>query len=299
MGSPLFFTTRSLPVAPPVLDWALRWPTVENGSGDVNSEVFEGVVGTRGGVFAAGRSWSQTSDGVGDKEPKSVLVKFPLTGGTGSGIGGAEWVAKPLFLAYRGNESFWDVAFGPDPSGASHILYATGSAQANGANNAAVLAKCDLAGTVLWTRILGETGSSKNSFGTGVTVAGNGDVYVAGTIEYPTTDPASTQLVLWKFDTNGTLIWTRTFPLHARLGWTVADVVVSVGYQTRYHSARGWLVYVASTRKDPVTNTGADVVLLKYDQDGTPLWATHFTGPADDVALGVAVNDHARTPPES
>ena len=92
----------------PVLDWAFRWPKTENRSGNVNSEVFDGVVGTRGGVFFGGRSWSQTEDGVGDKEHKSVLVKFPLSGAIGLGVGGAEWVAKPNFLRIEATSPSWE-----------------------------------------------------------------------------------------------------------------------------------------------------------------------------------------------
>jgi len=273
------------------LDWGLFWPSLVTGSGP-NDEVFDGVVGTRGGVFCAGRSRSQTQDGVGDKEHKGVLVKFPLSGPTGSGIGGAEWVAKPNFFTYRGNESFLGLTFGPDRSGAAHYLYASGYGQTNGANNTAVLAQYAPDGTLRWSRVLGNTGSFMSSFGTSVTTL-NGYVYVAGVTHYPYTDPNATQITLWKYDDAGNVVWTRSQPGSSLPGWRGA---MAVTHARRYQSLDGDLYVVGGLKSGP--HGGMDALLLKYDEAGTLLWSTTWGGAAEDIAHGVTANDHARTPPE-
>jgi len=275
----------------PVLDWAFRWPAVANRSGNPNSEVFDGVVGTRGGTFFAGRSWTQTEDGVGDKEHKSVLVKFPLTGATGSGVGGAEWVATPNFFTYRGNESFLGVTFGPDRIGAAHYVYASGYAQSNGVNNTAVLAQYDGAGTLRWGRVLGNTGWFMSSFGSAVTTL-NGNVYVAGMTHYPYLDPNALRIALWKYDDAGNLIWTRSQPGFIP-GWRGEMALVPA---RRYQSAAGDLYIAGAVKNGP--KGGNDVLILKYDEAGTLLWSTTWGGAANDLAYGISLNDHARIPPQ-
>ncbi|MBI4354295.1 MAG: hypothetical protein HY595_03560 [Candidatus Omnitrophica bacterium] len=281
----------------PVLDWAIRWPGAANGSGNPNSEVFEGVVATRGGVVFAGRSWSQTQDGVGDKEHKSVLVKFPLTGATASGIGGADWVAKPNFFAYRGNESFLSVAFGADRIGSTHYFYASGYAQANGANNTAILAQYTSDGTLRWSRVLGNTGAYMSSFGTAVTTL-NGYVYVLGLTHYPYTDPTATKVTLWKYDDAGNQVWVRSQQGNLP-GWRGTGSLVA---SRRYHSTAGDLYIAAGITYS--SSTFSEVLLLRYDEVGNLLWRRVLRAPtmsntvSYDIAHGIALNDHARTPPE-
>src|SRR5207253_575112 len=57
-------------------DWNTAWP------GAAGADEFQGVAAMSTAVYAAGRSYSQTTDTVGDKEPKGVTVSFPVTGGT-------------------------------------------------------------------------------------------------------------------------------------------------------------------------------------------------------------------------
>ena len=271
----------------PVLDWALRWPKMENRSGNVNSEVFDGIVGARGGIFCAGRSWSQTEDGVGDKEHKSVLVEFPLSGPTGSGIGGAEWVAKPNFFTYRGNESFLGVTYGPDRTGASHYAYASGYAQTNGENNTAVLDQYDGAGTLRWSRVLGNTGWFMSSFGSAVTTL-NGYVYVAGLTHYPYTDSNAMRIALWKYDDAGNLVWVKSQPGFLP-GWRGEMALI---HSRRYQSTTGDLYLAGAIKNGP--NGGMDVLMLKYDEAGNLLWSKTWGGAGDDLAYGITVNDHPR-----
>jgi len=273
--------------------WSFGWPAGPTGSGP-NDEAFDGIVATRGGLFFAGRSRSQTQDGVGDKEHKAVLVKFPLTPSkTASGFGIEEWVVKPNFFTYRGNESFLGLAFGADRSGAAHYLYASGYGQTNGVNNTALLAQYTSEGTLRWSRVLGNTGWFMSSFGTAVTTL-NGDAYVAGLTHYPYyLGSSSLRLALWKYDDAGNQLWVRSQPGFLP-GWRGAMAVTAT---RRYQSTGEGDIYVVGGLKNGPQG-GTDVLMVKYDEAGNLLWRTTWGGAAEDIAHGVAANDHARTPPE-
>ncbi|MES4793270.1 MAG: hypothetical protein C4321_10100, partial [Chloroflexota bacterium] len=91
-----------LPAGPAPL-WATAWPSAS--PSPVTQESLHSVATTSEGAYFAGWSWMQTIDSIGDKEHKSVLVKFPQAGATGTDVGGSLWVARPqLFSFYQGFE---------------------------------------------------------------------------------------------------------------------------------------------------------------------------------------------------
>ena len=256
--------------------WSFRWPN-QRGRGWWDDEVFTDAVATGGGLYVSGWSMSQTSDGVGDKEHKAVLAKFPLSGPTGPDVGGALWVAKPNFFRYRGIEGYF-TAKAVQEQGATFI-YAAGHAQANGVNNTAILAKYDVNGTLLWSRILGNTGWFMNSFAWAVTVL-NGNIYVTGDTNYPYY-LNNVKATLWKFDPSGNQIWMKTFD--KVLAWTtvyrVVDLIASKGS-----------LYLATALKDGPHGGAADVLLLKYDEQGTLIWSKTWGGAKDDSAMGITAD---------
>ena len=77
-------------------------------------------------MLFAGQSYRQTSDGVGGKERKAIVVSFDAAGPSGAGVGQAEWQAEPHFFSYRGHESFQDAAL------VGGKLYAVGSGEESG-----------------------------------------------------------------------------------------------------------------------------------------------------------------------
>ncbi len=259
--------------------WTFHWPNVK-GSGKDHEGLVGDLMSTHGTLFFVGRSWSQTQDGVGDKEFKSVVVAFPYGGPTGPEVGGAIWVAKPNFFTYRGNESLFDVTWAWE----SHRLYTTGYAQANWANNTAILAKYDHNGNLFWTRILGNTGWLMNSFGNAI-VEMNRHIYVVGSTHYPYVNPDALRVTLWKYDEEGNQIWVRS---HVGFipGFTETQSVVAM---------QGSIYVVASVKHGP--NGGVDALLLKYDEAGNLLWETTWGGPADDLGYGIIANNHYRNDP--
>src|SRR5205807_1724528 len=116
--------------------------------------------------------------------------------------------------------------------GGSWFVYATGSGQANGANNTAVLAKYDAAGNLVWIANPGDTGYFNNSGGNGVTTL-NGSIYVSGGTHYPYTDPGANHGVLWKYDDAGNQQWMRPTTATATYSrvTTAGGALYAVGYQ--------------------------------------------------------------------
>lgn len=266
--------------------WALRWPNMK-GNGWWNDEAFPAVAVTEEGVYYAGRSWGQTTDGVGGRETKGVLVKFPLTGATGPGVGGALWIAEPHFFPYTGIETFIGVAAVRE--GGSTFLYATGRGQSDGSNNTAVLAKFDTAGRVLWTKVLGRGEHAEWSQGDSV-VAHNGSIYVAGYTHWQgiqswlgLKNPIRPHAGLWKVDPNGNVLWARESPQPI---YQNSGALIKV-------AASGKFLYVACTRE--VGTDGVftyDLLVLKYDEAGNLLWSKEWGSVKDEVSMGLAVTDN-------
>lgn len=258
------------------LVWAFRWPNMPANNW-WDSEVFCDVAVTSEGIYCAGRSWVQSTDGVGGKENKAVLVKFPLEGPAGPAVGGALWVAKPLFFPnYVGLETFLGVL--PLEEGGSTFLYACGRGQANWANNTAVVAKLDTQGKHLWTRVLGDTGWNRGSNAIRM-AALNGHIYVAGHTHYHDGKPNFPQSFgLWKVDPSGNLIWGRMSP----------EPIHSVGNMPIGLVAFANHLFVATAKLNG-TQGGYDVWVLKYDEAGN-LVSNHTWGSTrDDVATAITV----------
>lgn len=266
--------------------WSFRWPNVK-GNGWWNDESFPAIAVTEEGVYCAGRSWALVTDGVGDKETKAVLVKFPLTGATGPAAGGALWIAEPHFFPYTGIETFIGLAAAEEAG--VPTLYAAGRGQSNGSNNTAVAAKFDSAGKVLWTKVLGKTEPAAWSQGDSVKVH-NGSIYVAGYTHWQgyqsylgSKNPIRPHAGLWKLDPSGNVLWARESaqPIYQNSG---APITVA---------ALGKFLYVACTRE--VGSNGVftyDLLVLKYDEAGNLLWSKEWGSVKDEIPTGLAVTDN-------
>ncbi len=249
--------------------WSFRWPNA-SWSGRWNGEVFPSVAVTQEGLYCAGRSDFQ----IGDQEEKAVLVKFPLTGATGPDLGGALWIAKPLFFPYNGFETYIDVMAVQE--GASTFLYATGRGQPDGSSNTAVLAKFDTAGKILWTKVLGKAESFVWSQGTSL-AALNGHLYVAGyTHWHKGSNTIRPHAGLWKVDPSGNVVWARESVEPITQNSLNPICVVPIG---------DFLLVSAAQENAP--NGGADVLLLKYNQAGDLVWSKNWGSSKDDVPMAM------------
>jgi hypothetical protein len=235
------------------------WP---GGGGD---GYFTGVAATSAAVYAAGASYSQTTDIVGDKEEKGIIVSFPSDGGNST------WAKQtpppPGAFSYGGFEHLNAVTVAVE--GGQTFLYATGISQSGFFNDGRVyVSKVDANGNVLWTRT-DPTGTPTSN---GLAIAADaGNVYVAGFSD----DSGTRTAYLKKYDQNGGLLWARTSSPGLFNG-LIAD------------AATGSIYAVGQTN-----GPNADFLIEKWDSaSGTVLWSqTYDRGGATDILQGVTLLD--------
>lgn len=180
----------SLPPGLPV--WSDAWPDVSG------ADSFNGVAVSGEGVYVAGDSFSQTTDFVGGKEAKGVIVKYPLAGTTPT------LVATPNFFAYTGSESFFATTTVVETG--SPFIYATGAAQACGDGGVYIIAKYNTAGTL--QNFGTETGPETLCPGRSHTLSIaslNGFIYIAGVDSYG----VCCRPLLIRYDSNLNRMWRR------------------------------------------------------------------------------------------
>lgn len=191
------------------LEWNATWPDLSGW------DVFRGVGVSTEGVYVAGVSYNRTSDTMGDKEQKGIVVKFPLTGATGGGYDGAIWdkqtPSAPGAFSYGGGEGL-NALVQTEESGQTYI-YATGAAQSGWSNCGRLyLSKLGADGTIIWTVNDGsEQVGYSISFGSAITTL-NGNIYVAGQNDgsgSATCGTTSSKPYMRKYDRDGNLLWSR------------------------------------------------------------------------------------------
>ena len=167
---------------------------------------------------------------------------------------------------------------GPDTDEAAGVavaadgsVYVIGTTLSFGAGGRdAFLLKYASTGSLVWQRTYGTAPSSTSSadeFGNAVAVAPDGSVYITG--QYGDGNP-----FLVKFDSNGTLIWQKTFGNGA---FSRGVVVASDGS-----------VYVAGGSFNDGVGQG-DALLVKFSPSGALVWARTWGGPFSDTAHDVAI----------
>lgn len=255
--------------------WVARWPNDQNIQ---RHYPLPGVAVAGDGVYLAGQGKSDTVNRYGVWGSTSALVKYPLGGPTGPAVGGASWVVRPvLFPEYNGTELLMDLIAVPE--GGTTVLYAAGHAEAAEGNVTAMLAKFDLKGTRLWSKALGDVGPRRISHGVHIAALGS-HLYVAGTINpTPIADNsnwrANLKPTLWKVDSAGNLLWTRMDTRSVVSRWSGA--VASTGDAV-----------VMATTLLPGADGNSDVLLVKYDEQGTLIWSKVWGTTKEDVVRDVA-----------
>ncbi len=135
--------------------------------------------------------------------------------------------------------------------------------------------KYDPAGNILWTHEFAINNRPFTAFG--VAVDSNG-VYVAGKTEGEAFS-ATSVAVVFKYDSNGNLIWTKQFGASPN------------GESARAIALSGGAIYVAGQAN--VTGqivSGGTVTLRKLDKDGNELWKSQFSPVFNMSVLGVAAD---------
>jgi hypothetical protein len=164
-------------------------------------------------------------------------------------------------------------------------IYITGyTAGSLGGPNAgegdAFLAKYDASGALLWMRQMGTLASDS---GRGVGVDGAGNAYVAGYTYGSLGGPnaGGADAFLAKYDSSGTLLWTR------QAGTSAQDA----GYGVAVDSAG--TTYIVGTTEGSLGGPNAgnwDAFIAKYDASGAMLWMRQTGSSQYDSAHAVAVD---------
>lgn len=258
-------------LAPPPV-WSRLWP------GPADGAFFNGVALTSTGVIAAGRSYYQTIDTVGDKEGKGVTVKFNADGSAGGGVGGSVWSrqtpAAPGGFAYGGHE--WLTGVTTASEGGLTRLYTAGLGQTFGpgsmrGNLGRFVTKMDESGNILWSRSDTTTfvnaPSSDLWFSRTTGIAATGDsLYMASRNETSGVHPD-----LKKYDSNGNLLWSRSS--------------VASGEYRAVTSAGGNVYAVGQTNPD---TANPDFLIESWDGSGDLLWSRIYArSSAEDILNGV------------
>jgi hypothetical protein len=130
-------------------------------------------------------------------------------------------------------------------------------------------------GSPLWTNYFGSvlTNASTREYATAIAVAGNGNVYVAGT--------SLKDYVTIAYSPNGAALWTNRYSrLTNSEDYATAVAVASNGDVI----VTGWS---ESSGLDPDDRTKASTIA--YHPDGTPHWTNHFCRSPGNGAYGAAV----------
>jgi len=244
--------------------------------------------------------WTRQLGTTGPDESNSVAIDLSgnvyISGRTLGSLGGLNAGSDDVFVAKYNNSGgllwtrqlgtggldySWSVAI--DNSGSAYITgYTTGNLGGLNAGMADVfLAKYDSSGSLLWTRQLG---TSSNDFGNAVAVDGLGNAYVSGITYGSLAGPnagGSGDAFLTKYDSSGTLLWTRQF------GTNNFDESNSVAID---YSGN---VYISGRTAGSLGGPSAggwDAFLAKYDCSGVFLWARQLGTNSDDYSSSVAID---------
>jgi hypothetical protein len=139
------------------------------------------------------------------------------------------------------------------------------------------LARLDLSGNLLW---IVQTGTADRfSFGSGVALDGAGAVYAAATSQ---SGLGATVLSLSRYDTAGTVVWTRE----------LSSADFDVLFSAIDADASGVGVGGSTLAAFPgFANAGArDVFVHRFDASGNEIWTTQFGSSGDDEPYAVALD---------
>jgi len=166
-------------------------------------------------------------------------------------------------------------------------VYVMGTTEGNlnGLSNAGVrdvfISKFDAEGNSLWTRLLG---TAAGETGGGLAIDAGDSIYVLGATGSEidgNTSAGGSDIFLTRFDTDGVKMWTRQF------GSSETDEAGGV-----VTDASGDIIVVGSIGGDfGGSNFGSnDIIVAKYDAEGTELWAHNLGTPEGERGEAVAVD---------
>ena len=259
-------TMQSFPV------WFTNWP------GQTGPDNFNSIVAMADGVYAAGDSFSQTTDLLGGKQSKGMMAKFPITGPspTGGGFGGTLWSKQvpsvPGAFSFSGYETLNQLTLAKE--GSITFIYATGAGQSGSANAGRLfLSKLKQDSTILWTVTDPLLSTAPNAYSSGRAVtAFNGNTYVAGRSE----DSGSPHALIQKYSSTGARLWSSA---------------PSAGQFNGITSFGGAIFAVGTTSTE---SNHADFLIEKRDESGNVIWSRTYDNNASKNTLNGVIGFGSR-----
>jgi len=230
---------------------------------------------TSGNIYVAGYTAGNLDGETNSGGNDIFLTKYDASGAR-------QWTR--LSGTAVGDEAGWG-AVAVDGSGNIYVTgYTSGNldGETNAGGSDAVLIHYNSSGTKQWTRLLG-TAVSDSAWA--VAVDGSGNVYISGFTDGNLggeTNSGGTDAFLAKYNSSGTLQWTRLLG-NATLTYSYAVAVASGGNIYISGMTRGTL--------DGETNAGIqDIFVAKYNNSGTRQWTRMLGSTVFDYCYGVAVD---------
>ncbi|MGH7967019.1 MAG: SBBP repeat-containing protein, partial [Candidatus Binatia bacterium] len=152
------------------------------------------------------------------------------------------------------------------------------------------VAKYDPNGALVWVR---QVGGPDIDAGRGIAVDSSGNSYVVGSFLGTTsfggimlTSAGPGDIFVAKYNSSGTLVWVR------QAGGTGLDNGVGIAVDSSGNSyVTGFFEGTASFGATMLTSAGLeDIVVAKYDPNGTLVWARRAGGTLSDESRGIAVD---------
>ena len=159
----------------------------------------------------------------------------------------------------------------------------------------AFLAKYDSLGNVLWAK---KGGGTDEDVAFGISLDPTGNVLITGTFASltctfgatPLVNSGSDDIFLVKYSSSGNLIWAKG------LGGSGYEEVANLAIDASGNCflagqfSSPSLTFGSSTLTNTSTIGYSDVLVVKYDSSGNPLWAKNAGGASSDYALGITLD---------
>jgi hypothetical protein len=214
-----------------------------------------------------------------------------LTGGTLGKLGGQQyggfdvWLAKysptgKLQWIKQSGNSDENSSRGIATDSSGNIYLSAGSALSGlGAYTVVLVAKFDSSGTQLWERVAGSAaGPMRSVLASGIATDNGGNVYLT---EYTSTDFRGGYAMVYKYDSSGTLLWSRE--IDSSDSDSSSDI-------TTDNSGNAYITGATYGKLGDQQYGSADAWVAKYDSDGTQLWTKQLGTANVDFSYGVAID---------
>lgn len=177
-------------------------------------------------------------------------------------------------------------ALGIDRNGNIYIAGHTGGTMDDNVNKGLsdiFVVKYNSNGEKMWSRMLG---TADNEIAKGIAVDGAGNVYItgatSGSLEEGYTNKGEYDIILIKYDTNGTKKWAK------QIGGAFMDYGIAVavdGIGNAYVTS-----YTLGSMDGDINYGSRDMTLVKYNSNGVKIWGRQMGGTGNDYPSAIALD---------